>query len=83
MDGCQQLDMNPSLAPDNLLDGLPVNAILACKLALTGGPSGMGGANVKHLGFGQFGFRVERPTRCAATSPALIYSIGNVILVRA
>ena len=71
--------MNPSLAPDNLLDGLPVNAILACKLALTGGPSGMGGANVKHLGLGQLGLMVERPTRPATTGPALVYHIGYVI----
>ena len=75
--------MSPDHALNDILDCAAVNVVLACKLALTGGPGGMGGANVKHLGFGQFGFRVERPTRCAATSPALIYSIGNVILVRA
>ena len=75
--------MSPMFTVDDKPDGSPVNAILACELALTGGPSGMGGANVKHLGFGQFGLMVKRPTRRAATSPALVYHIGYVIFGRA
>ena len=75
--------MSPDHALNDMLDCAAVNAILACKLALTGGPSGMGGANVKHLGFGQFGLMVKRPTRRAATSPALVYHIGYVIFGRA
>ena len=75
--------MSPDHALNDMLDCAAVNVVLACKLALTGGPGGIDGTNVKDLGLGQFGLMVERPTRPAATSPALIYRIGNVILVRA
>ena len=75
--------MCPMFASNDEPNGSAVNAIFACELALTGGPSGMGGANVKHLGFGQFGLMVKRPTRRAATSPALVYHIGYVIFGRA
>ena len=75
--------MSPDHALNDMLDCAAVNVVLACKLALTGGPSGMGGANVKHLGFGQFGLMVKRPTRRAATGPALVYHIGYVIFGRA
>jgi hypothetical protein len=83
LDGRQQLDMNPVLRLTITCWMAAVNAILACELALTGGPGGIDGANVKDLGLGQFGLMVKRPTRPAATSPALVYHIGYVIFGRA
>ena len=75
--------MCPVFASNDEPNGSAVNAILACELALTGGSSGMSGANDKDLGFGQLGLMVERPTRRAATGPALVYHIGYVIFGRA
>ena len=75
--------MNPRLAVDDLMDGPPVNAILACELALAGGPGCVSGADVNDLGLGQFGLGVKRPTRSTAPSPALMYHVGSVVFCRA
>ena len=75
--------MCPVFASNDEPNGSAVNAILACELALTGGSSGMSGANDKDLGFGQFGSGVERPTRRPTTGPALVYHIGYVVFGRA
>jgi hypothetical protein len=75
--------MNPRLAVDDLMDGPPVNAILACELALAGGPGCVSGADVNDLGLGQFGLGVKRPTRSTAPSPALMYHVGYVVFGRA
>ena len=75
--------MNPRLAVDDLMDGPPVNAILACELALAGGPGCVSGADVNDLGLGQFGLGVKRPTRSTAPSPALVYHVGYVVFGRA
>ena len=75
--------MNPRLAVDDLMDGPPINAILACELALAGGPGCVSGADVNDLGLGQFGLGVKRPTRSTAPSPALMYHVGYVVFGRA
>ena len=76
--------MNPRLAVDDLMDGPPVNAILACELALAGGSRRMGGTNSKNLRFGQSGAGMF----FAASSwphyaPALVYHVGYVVFGRA
>ena len=75
--------MCPVLARDDEMNGSPVNAILACELALTGGPGGMGGTNGEYLGLGQLGLMVTFAAPSPARSPALSHRISDVILVRA
>jgi len=69
---------------DDKPDGSPVNAILACELALAGGSRRMGGTNSKNLRFGQSGAGMF----FAASSwphyaPALVYHVGYVVFGRA
>ena len=75
--------MCPVLARDDEMNGSPVDAILACELALAGGPGGMGGADGKDLCIGQLGTAVTFAARPAAAGPALSHRISDVILVRA
>ena len=75
--------MNPRLAVDDLMDGPPVNAILACELALARSKRCENKADVNDMGLGQFGLWVKRPTRSTAPSPALMYHVGYVVFGRA
>ena len=75
--------MRPRSAYHNEPDGSPVNAILACELALTGTTGGMGGTNGDYLGLGQLGLMVTFAAPGPARSPALCYHVGYVGFGRA